>query len=312
MHKRLLNEAILEVAIEPQGPILIKAGDKGADPTLPDMEFVRTNGQPYLPGSSLKGVIRSHCERLARTVGGEAMACDTLHDRHSCGARLQRERLRPEVVHTRSCFACRLFGNTALASRFSLSDAMPLDSAALQTEERNGVAIDRVFGSVAVGPFNYETVTAGMFRATLVVRNFGLAQLGLLALTFRDLQQGRARLGFGKSRGLGTVTFTVQPVLLRYPTCELTPEGLGLLGVGQVATTQAVPGIGMFPDTSGYDCAPNDLVPLPDGVTYTASAWGEPEVHLQEESHITAFWRACVGRWREEATRWPQRQSQGS
>ena len=90
MHKRLLNEAILEVAIQPQGPILIKAGDKGADPTLPDMEFVRTNGQPYLPGSSLKGVIRSHCERLARTVGGEAMACDPLHDRLSCGARLQR------------------------------------------------------------------------------------------------------------------------------------------------------------------------------------------------------------------------------
>ncbi len=61
MHKRLLNEAILSIAIEPHGPILIKAGDKGADPTLPDMEFVRTNGTPYLPGSSLKGVIRAHC-----------------------------------------------------------------------------------------------------------------------------------------------------------------------------------------------------------------------------------------------------------
>ena len=68
----------------------------------------------------------------------------------------------------------------------------------------------------------------------------------------------------------------------------------------------------MFPDIDGYDCAPNDTVSLPDGVTYTANPWGEPELHLQEEPHITAFWRACVGCWREEVTRWPQRQSQGS
>jgi len=276
------------------------------------MEFVRTNGKPYLPGSSLKGVIRSHCERLARTVGGDVLSCDPLDTRHSCGARLQGRRLTTAEIHARSCFACRLFGNTALASRFHITDAMPLEGTEPQTEERNGVAIDRVFGSVAVGPFNYETMTVGTFHTTMVVRNFGLAQLGLLALAFRDIQQGRVRLGFGKSRGLGTVTFTVHPVLLRYPTCVIEEGGLQLLGAERVADTRAVPGMGMFPDTDGYDCAPDDVVPLPDGVAYVTNDWEEPELYLREEGQITVFWRACVGRWREEVARWPQRQRQGS
>ncbi len=311
MHKRLLNEAMITVAIQPEGPILIKAGDKGADPTLPDMEFVRTNGQPYVPGSSLKGVIRAHCERLARTVGGEALACDPLDAKVSCSAQLQGKNLSTAARHARSCFACRLFGNTVLASRFAITDATCQE--APQTEERNGVAIDRVFGSVAVGPFNYETVIAGTFTTKLVLRNFGLAQLGLLALTFRDLQQGRVRIGFGKSRGLGTVTCTVQSVLLRYSTCNLENEGLALMGSAEhIADAQTVPGVGMFPDIDGYDCAPEDSVTLPEGVAYRRSDWDEPEVKLIEATHITAFWRACVGRWQKEVARWPQRLNQGS
>ena len=62
MHKQLVNEASFRFVIEPDGPILIKAGESGADPTRPDMEFVRTrwpgSKEPdvYLPGSSLNSV----------------------------------------------------------------------------------------------------------------------------------------------------------------------------------------------------------------------------------------------------------------
>ena len=62
MHKALLCELHLDFAIEPRGPLLIKSGrEAGADPTLPDMNFVRTyhptlGETVYLPGSSLKGV----------------------------------------------------------------------------------------------------------------------------------------------------------------------------------------------------------------------------------------------------------------
>ena len=76
MHKATFLEGTLHFSITPDGPILIKAGDTGgADPTLPDMEFVRTrrrgSAEVYLPGSSLKGVIRAHCERICRSLDVE-------------------------------------------------------------------------------------------------------------------------------------------------------------------------------------------------------------------------------------------------
>ena len=75
MHKKFVNHCTIDLTIIPDGPILIKSGKEGADPTKPDMEFVETyhaGGRTiYLPGSSLKGAIRAHAERIVRTVGDE-------------------------------------------------------------------------------------------------------------------------------------------------------------------------------------------------------------------------------------------------
>ena len=82
MHKRIVNQATIEITISPVGPLLIKASDQGADPTKPDMEFVETyhagGRSVYLPGSSLKGAIRAHCERIVRTLEGNVTTCDPL------------------------------------------------------------------------------------------------------------------------------------------------------------------------------------------------------------------------------------------
>jgi len=138
VHKRIYNEAAIRLIIAPVGPILIKAGSGDSDPTKPDMSFVRTfrNGQEqvYLPGSSLKGVLRSHCERLARTVdsderrrrhSGRPLSCDPLDDRHSCSARslLKENREWPSTrKHKESCFICRIFGNMSIASQFRVAE----------------------------------------------------------------------------------------------------------------------------------------------------------------------------------------------
>lgn len=75
MHKRLVNHCTIELNLIPDGPILIKSGKEGADPTKPQMEFVETYHRGtrsiYLPGSSLKGAIRAHAERIVRTVGSD-------------------------------------------------------------------------------------------------------------------------------------------------------------------------------------------------------------------------------------------------
>ena len=42
MHKTRYNALRLTLAISPRGPLLIKAGGVSANPSLPDMQFVRT------------------------------------------------------------------------------------------------------------------------------------------------------------------------------------------------------------------------------------------------------------------------------
>jgi len=312
MHKRLFNEAVIKLTITPVGPILIKAGEEPADPTKPDMSFVRTihNGREtvYLPGSSLKGVLRAHCERLARTVdsnerrqrhNGKPLACDPLGN-NSCSNRLQGKEWSGAQKHNASCFLCQLFGNTSLASHFRIADAYPVNE--YRTEERNGVAIDRIFGSVAVGPFNYETVTAGDFKTTLYLKNFTLAQIGLLSLVLRDLSAERVRLGFAKSRGLGVVTAKVTEWTLRYPLCELENEELRLLG-GKTLDKTKLYGVGAFvAESEGYGYPPSDEVALPENYRYARDGWLGVEVHAPSRDGDGADWqplgRACVPKWK--------------
>ncbi|KKD39308.1 MAG: RAMP superfamily CRISPR-associated protein [Limnoraphis robusta] len=255
MHKKLVNHCTINLTIIPDGPILIKSGKEGADPTKPEMEFVETyhtGGRSiYLPGSSLKGAIRAHAERIVRTVGGEKnsnnsrlpWANDPLNDKYDY---LKKE---PSYnIYKLSSFTDKMFGNTSIASRVRIEDAYPKDKTKLKIEERNGVAIDRVFGSVAVGPFNYQVCTSGEFKTKIHLKNFTLAQLGLMGLVLRDLNDGWFGLGFAKSRGLGTVSVQYNSATVQYPGCILDEQTrqIKLLGSDKIWENTMLLGAGEF------------------------------------------------------------------
>jgi CRISPR-associated RAMP protein (TIGR02581 family) len=297
VYNQLLNEALLELTISPAGPILIKASEgAGADPTHPDMEFVRTLGQVYLPGSSLKGVVRAHAERIVRAFQTENSdgrgACDPLDRDASCGSRLRNER-RTTVRYARSCRICRLFGNTVLASRARFTDAMPRD--ALTTEQRNGVAIDRVYGSASGGAlFNYEIATEGTFWTRIYLRNFTLAQLALIGLALRDLGEGRVGLGFGKSRGLGQVTIGWGRLELRYPLASLKtppPPSDKLLGVGALCAPAL---------SASYDFPRDDRTLLPKDLRFADDGWCTLRAVAEGKQPIEEVFRAVTEHWRGE------------
>ncbi|MEJ5312381.1 MAG: RAMP superfamily CRISPR-associated protein [Anaerolineae bacterium] len=307
MHKRLLNEAILDFTIVPNGPILVKAGEPGADPTRPDMEFVRTwhNGQQvvYLPGPSLKGVIRSHCERIVRTVG-EGRSCNPVVKEESCVGRndLKQEH-DGKHVHSHSCFICQMFGNTVLAGRVRTADAYPAGE--VRTEERNGVAIDRVFGSVAGGAlFQLEVVTSGKFETRIAIYNFTIAQLGLLALALRDLKLGRVGVGFGKSRGLGHVTLEWGTLTVRYtrpPEDKRRLDGVAYL-LGEEAPAYGYlldkpNGPYKFPLSFGYDSAAQDVSDTLPGLALNKNDWGEWELTAAGKQ-VEDVWKACIRAWK--------------
>lgn len=257
MHKRLVNHCTIDLSIIPCGPVLIKSGKEGADPTKPDMEFVETyhgGGRSiYLPGSSLKGAIRAHAERIVRTVGKDSRpangnglwANNPLNDSYEYLKDKGKPLLAPEI-YKNSSFTDQMFGNTSIASRVRIEDAYPLNPKELKIEERNGVAIDRVFGSVAVGPFNYQVCTAGEFKTKIHLKNFSLAQLGLIGLVLRDLNDGWFALGFAKSRGMGVVEVKLNSALIQYPGCILENQEICQIGSEQKWPQTTLLGAGVF------------------------------------------------------------------
>lgn len=258
MFKRLFNELVLYIDIEPADPILIKSGVATIEG--PDMSFVVTYraGEPipYLPGSSLKGCIRSHAERLARTMMGDrASVCmpfaQRVNDRwepagateadEACGSRWtdleegeadeSKRQFSPAVIYRYSCPACRLFGSTHMLGRLSISDAYPIGGKPV-VERRDGVGIDRFTGGASRGAkFDLQVVTSGCFRTRLDLRNFELWQLGWLSYVLWDLREENFWIGSGKSRGLGRVRGEIVKGRLSYLGGPLPPERC-ILGVG--------------------------------------------------------------------------------
>lgn len=283
MHERFYNELILKLMLRPRTPLLIKSGaSTGLDPSLPEMQFVRTRwatktGETeetmYIPGSSLRGVIRSHAERLVRSVNLQ-QACDPLQmkgdDRspepsEMRGACLTERTLkgkidkRPDKLNGAeawkfSCYTCRLFGNTGLAARARIGDLYPMGNTPI-TQVRHGVAIDRITGAVAQGPFQMETVTDGDFSGEITLRNFTIGQLGLLAAALLDMGDGLVALGYAKSRGMGRVELFVEEASFRF--CS-NPDG-------------KVKGLGALMDEAarakyGLGDGDDDSLPLPANV----------------------------------------------
>lgn len=247
MQKIAINRARLDLRLTPETPLLIRAGDKGRvllHPELPDMMFVRTgaigNETVYIPGASLKGVIRSAAERVLRTVG--VRCCDPMEHKTVCHDDASKAADRPEKdvahpqarVHAMVCYACRTFGSQAISSRVRFSDARPgegQEKRANATEVRNGVAIDRKTGGPARGKlYDLEVVTGGEFVTRIHLENVQLWQLALLGFVLQDMNDGFVRLGGGKSRGFGAVQVGLEKLVFEQaPGRAERPAGVAAL-----------------------------------------------------------------------------------
>ncbi|MGB9886316.1 MAG: type III CRISPR-associated RAMP protein Csx7 [Moorellales bacterium] len=197
----------------------VGAGTESFLPTATDLPVVTVDGRPYIPGSSLRGVLRSHLERIVRSLepkaGGGFGACDPLSEGARCmsntimdsyrqQAKKYGEAWLAERIWTDSCRICRVFGSPWLASRVRVADLLCLNGAL--PEVRDGVAINREKEAVQ-NKFDFEVVPPGsLFGLELVAENLGQDELGLLLLGVKELEAGRIALGGFKGRGLGRVS----------------------------------------------------------------------------------------------------------
>lgn len=246
MLKATLNELIIQLDLEVAAPLLVKARDRteeeekayeqhyGKKP--PAMDWVRLRapdeGPPYIPGSSIKGVLRSHAEKIARTLAfpnfgccnpfvevkealaaaeWEASCSDKFHQREQGGKHISSV----QAYHD-ACPICKLFGCAKLASRLLIDDTY-LKGNQYVIERRDGVAIDRFTGGASAGAkYDMEVMVRGTFPTCFYLRNFERWQAGLLAYVLQDLADTRLRFGYGKRRGLGKVKGVVREIKLTY------------------------------------------------------------------------------------------------
>ncbi len=262
MFDTMLNHALLSFRLRPAGPVLIRRGGHGTDPSRPDLEWVRTstNGQEtvYLPGSSLKGVIRAHAERLLR--GMARRVCDPFDHHGAC----QKTGGDGAETYSSLCAACRTFGSLSVAGRVRIGDALPVPqqfAATNRTEVRHGVALSRDKQDPVRGAlFDLEAVTEGAFQVRVLAENYETWQLGLVLQVLDDLHAGLIQIGSGKSRGFGDVTV------------EDLSADLRVLGKGPKDRT--LPGAGALLNTAEaerHDLDPSDHVALPEGVDWARS-----------------------------------------
>jgi CRISPR-associated RAMP protein (TIGR02581 family) len=283
MLKKMVSEAHFTLRITTEGPLLIKSGR--ATVSGPDMTPVLTfrNGRQevFIPGSSLKGMFRSHIEKIVCSLkphvvcypfsGNEDKEADLEQRRKdyrdSCGelfnnnerAKRQQGNVdNAEFIYANSCPACRLFGSTSFIGRIAIDDAY-LVSKEIK-EQRDGIGIDRLTGGASHGAkFELEVVSAGVtFETDIHLRNFEIWQLGMLFAVIQDLQDGLIRIGSGRSRGMGKIVATISS-----QQEDDQSKGLSMASLrGSEEPSHQLWGLGRWLNDGSYGTSKDDLLQL--------------------------------------------------
>jgi CRISPR-associated protein Csm3 len=192
-------------------PLHIGSGKPEMEIGEVEMPVLRnTKGEPYIPGSSLKGRVRAEAERIARKLGMQV--CNPPAVREMCGS----IKNRPEDI----CTVCKIFGTAgerlAVASKVKFRDAVAVEKVE-RTEIRAGIAIDRSVGAVQRGAlYTVEAVPAGSkFRFEMVAENLTDDELALLLAALASVQD--SALGGSSTRGFGKVRIDLHSVRERTP-----------------------------------------------------------------------------------------------
>ncbi len=214
--------------LETQTPLHIGAG-RGLGVTGSDLPVVKDPfDRPFIPGSSMKGVLRSQIEAVIRGLNESGnrrlWTCDVVAGAYCVHPNDWDKG--PEDILPRVCDVCRLFGAPYVASKVSISD-LPVEEGTWDPhlfQVRDGIAIDRESLTVSgKKKFDLEVVPPGVrFRMEIVVENPDDHELGLLYWALDLFNQGSAWLGGNGTRGLGRIRVGVSEVQEVSPASLLT------------------------------------------------------------------------------------------
>ena len=189
------------------------------------IRFAEGGSSPYIPGSSLKGALRSLAESILRTRGVP------VHDPWDF------EAVEEEWKSGSFCLICGIFGSTRLASHVRVYDAYPEGEAL--TFVKTGVGINRDFRGVQPGILYTEeqVVPHVRWRFTMDVVNIrvypepGDERGRLLRQLLQLLAGGMVQVGARRTVGYGLVKLEQG----RYEVYEVEDGVLKKVSEGDVA-----------------------------------------------------------------------------
>jgi CRISPR-associated RAMP protein (TIGR02581 family) len=197
-----------------------------------DAMVVRNSrGHPYLPGSSLRGVLRAAVSQFGPHILGsestrirEEDELNVLQRRAQAAVESQRQEAQPvdtfdeeaalqDQLDALLTDAERLFGTVLWASPLLIPDMFLHDPQVTAGEVRHGVGIDRDTGAASDGAkYDFEVLPPGLSFACWIRCDIPEASVerwtGMLALALRLLEQGELTLGGRAARGVGQVRLT--------------------------------------------------------------------------------------------------------
>ncbi|GAB4302679.1 MAG: CRISPR-associated RAMP protein Csx7 [Oscillatoriaceae cyanobacterium] len=209
---------------------------RSSEPIGSDLPVIKDAlGRPLIPGSSLKGALRSRLESFLRGINfkpaenpdraNEDEWLITTEQMRKLKEQHKKDRELTLAIAEKTDFVSRLFGSPWVASKLQIRDLnVAKDSWFGQYQERDGVAIERDTETAADGKlYDFQVVppnTAFEFRA--IVENAEPEELGLLVIGLHQLESEQIPLGGGRSRGLGVVKLEVSE--MRWFDSQEQPE----------------------------------------------------------------------------------------
>lgn len=218
------NRTIIQGTLEAIDPIHIGSSEKNSlKPTEIDMSVLKDHlGNPVIPGSSIKGVIRSYFESVMRSIynNDRTKVCNVLEDTEVCTKNIDKKkddyRKNPNQlakdIYNQSCEVCRLFGGRELAGKLQFKDCT-FKGVKPTYEHRDGVAIDRDTGTAKnKNKYDFEVVAKGtQFDFYLIAENLDSTQQNQLNFIV-ELLKGNSvvegdylSIGGKTTRGMGRV-----------------------------------------------------------------------------------------------------------
>lgn len=220
MFDKFTNRFEIEGELEAVTAIHVGTAQKGMGILAHRQSFYRNSqGLPIIPGSSLKGAMRSFLERylaseLGKTVFPGGNICTP--EKPCIGENIPEEE-KPkndkewgeylfDKEKGKLCVICRLFGTKESSAKLYIRDARVLEETFDNAYEiRSGNSIDRDLG-ISTGGFKYEVelVPEGTrFSFKMILENIDKAEENCVKLLMRALENSMIPIGGMKTRGLG-------------------------------------------------------------------------------------------------------------